>query len=202
MAMSIPLAIYASIPQNHPNKPLWEKTLGAIPVKYEKPNPKWPNLTWKHNPLEDYKPIDYAEEPDYLWAHPIVKQPTKGENYSFIRKWFVGKSDSAFDGRTFPPKDLVFVISHAADDLYSMGFFVGGVQNGELLNPVGANGMTKNALNNVKTFVFHVNLTASEPGVELDLVSEVTNCPQPTEIPDKNPAMFTWVMQVFDYDNL
>ncbi|HEX2953657.1 MAG TPA: hypothetical protein VHR47_06700, partial [Bacillota bacterium] len=166
--MSKPLAIYASIPADHQNSPVWDRSLGTPPVTYRKPNPKWPNLDWRNNPLEDYQPKYYSEAPHYLWAKPQVTQPVKGENHTFIRRWQIGEADSVFNSKTIPQLDIILLILHAADDLYSMGLFLGDVQNGELLNPLGANGAAKNAWRNIKSYLYHLNLESITPGTELN----------------------------------
>lgn len=200
--MAQPLAIFASIPSSDPENPIWDQHLGILPVVYQKPYTNWPLLDWTNNLIEEYTPLIYGEEPSFLWAHPQVLDPNVGESYTFVRKWTIGNEETLFDSRRIPSKDLIAVVSFAADDNYSIGFFIGGVEKGDLLSPIGANRVQKDSWRNVRTFVYHLNLKCAESGSEVAFVAEVTNIPLPKGISKSNPAMFTWVMQIFDYDNL
>jgi hypothetical protein len=200
-----PLAIFASIPPNHVCNPKWDHISGIIPVEYDKPNENWPDLDWTGDIIEDNGPTEYNfERPKYLWAHPLVHDPVNGESYVFIRQWEVGNPGEGFNGQTIPAENLVLLITYAADNEYAMALVVGCAEQPELsLSPIGANKdipSSSNSWRNVKTYLYYLDLTKVSPGTTINLISEVINSPQrPNGIVETNPAMFTWVMQVYDY---
>lgn len=201
--MARPRAIYASIPPNEQGIPVWDQTMGVVPVEYSRPYPYWPNLDWCGNTFDDDSPTEYnLEHPKYLWSHPIVQNPVYGENYIFIRKWFVGQPQGGFDFQTIPANDLIFVITIAADDQYTSALFINDFNTGEVQTPIGSNTNTLNndGWRNVKTNLYHVDLTRTTLGTPINLVTEVINLPQiPHGIVDTNPAMFTWTMYIFNH---
>jgi hypothetical protein len=203
-SMARPRAIYASVPPNEAGIPKWDEVFGTIPVTYSMPCSSWPNLDWDGNVLDESLPTEYdLEHPQYLWSHPLVRDPINGESYTFIRQWLVGEPGGTFDYQTIPADDLIFVISHAADNQYALALIVGEVTTGTVQAPAGANTVIpspQEAWRNVKTYLYHVNLAEFSPGTPVNLISEVINASQaPHGIVTSNPAMFTWIMQVFNH---
>jgi hypothetical protein len=201
--MARPRAIFASIPPNELGQPKWDAVLGTIPVEYGMPYPFWPDLDWSGNVMDENGPAEYGpEHPKYLWSHPLVQDPVHGESHIFIRQWLVGNTGGIFDQQTIPADDLIFVVNHAADNQYALALVVGGVEAGKVQHPKGANTFIPSpddAWRNVKTFFFHVNLSKIPPGTPINLITEAVNAPQiPNGTIESNPAMFTWVMYVFD----
>lgn len=192
--MARPRAIYASIPPSAVATPLWiENREISIPVEYGQPYPDWPDLNWLGNLSGDNSPTDYGLEiPQYLWSDPVVQQPATGETHIFSRLWHV--SGPTFTSTNFPPGDYLAVISHGADDEYQMILKASNVT----MNPEGANSFITHpkTWRNVMTFVYRLTLRSND---NVTLTSIVTNRPEPAAtVPELNPAMFTWVMQVFD----
>ncbi len=201
--MSRPRAIFASVPPDANGIPRWDTTSGTKPVEYSKPYQYWPDLDWAGNSLDNNDPTEYGlERPKYLWSHSLVQDPVNGESYVFIRQWFAGQRGDAFDYQTIPADDLIVTITHAADNNYAMALIVGGIEVGTVQPPIGSNSEvpdTELSWRNAKTYLYHLDLTQIPPGTEINLVSEVINTPQiPHGIVETNPAMFTWVMQVFN----
>lgn len=202
--MARPRAIFASIPPNEAGVPKWDSTSGTIPVEYSMPYQYWPHLDWSGNTLDDNSPTEYGlEHPKYLWAHPIVQDPVNGESYVFIRQWSVGNPKSTFDSQTIPAEDLLFAITIAADDQFALALVIGGVEAGNVQTPLGANTSTPTpdlSWRNARTIIYHIDLTKIPPGTPINLITEVMNSPQfPHGIVETNPAMFTWIMQVYNY---
>ena len=191
--MARPRAIYASVPPGATAMPLWiESSETSIPVQYSKPYADWPDLNWLGNLYGDNSPTDYGlETPQYLWSDRVVKHPEAGETHTFSRRWNVG--GPRFTPINFPPGDYLVVITHGADDEYRMILEAKGAP----MNPLGANSfiLHPNTWRNVMTYVYRLILT---PNDKVTLTSIVTNSTLPTATPESNPAMFTWVMQVFD----
>jgi hypothetical protein len=202
--MARPRAIYASVPPNEQGIPRWDYSSGTIPVEYSMPFQYWPDLDWDGNVLDDSSPTEYGlEHPKYLWSDPVVKDPINGESHVFIRQWLAGQPGGTFDYQTIPANDLNVVIIHAADDQYGLALLVGGVEAGNVHSPLGANTNVPSqdySWRNVKSYFYHLDLTKIAPGTQINLITEAINAPQiPHGVVESNPAMFTWVMFVYDH---
>lgn len=202
--MARPYAIYASIPPTDSNGPIWDTISGKIPVVYSRPNSSWPNLDWVGNIVDNSSPTQYkSEHPSYLWADPIVKNPEMEESYVFIRQWNVGPADSHFTSQVIPSQNLIFVLSHAADNQYTTALITGSTeQTNSAFHPLGSNSdrsPSNDGWRNVKTFLYHIDLTKVAVGTKINLISEVINNGQKGSTDNSNPAMFTWILQIFGF---
>jgi hypothetical protein len=195
--MPYPLAIYASIPGDTALKPLWQNDPAfSLPVIFERPNANWPDLNWCGNFWDDAAPLAYGLEiPQYLWSAPMVAQPELEQTHIFCRKW--SACGNQFSAAVIPEGNYLAVLTHAADDQYQVYLRI----EGALQHPIGGNSFLPNhsSWRNVKTFVYRIPLRADS---EMALTSVVTNNPQPGGTSESNPAMFTWVMQIFDLHKL
>jgi hypothetical protein len=200
--MARPRAIYASIPQNEVGVPNWDNVTGVIPVECNCPFPHWPDLDWIGDTLDENGPAEYdLEHPKYLWSHPLVQDPVGGESHVFIRKWVVGQPGQPFDYQTLPPDNLLLVITHAADNQYALALTVGDAKSEATQSPMGANVNIPNsesAWRNCKTYLYHLDLSKTASGANVELITEAINHPQPGGTSATNPAMFTWVMYIYN----
>lgn len=191
--MSQPLAIYASVPPT-PGGANWLTDIqgAVVPTIFEQPYEFWPDVDFT---LGGITAIDYnGELPYYLWSNPQVLQPVTGETHIFRRAW-IASSVFGFTATQIPANsNFAIIISHAADDIFEMTLSINGLT---LVPIVGSNTVTPSPLTwrDVKTFVYDLLMF---PGEQLVLQTTVTNQPQPGGTSVTNPAMFTWVMQVFE----
>ncbi len=194
--MSQPLAIFASIPAVVPATagPNWE---GIQPVIVGDAFRFWPNLDWRGGNIVPLSPV--TEVPQYLWFTPIAN-PTTTVTAAFTRRWDVTNFGSPFDTRAIPAgTSYQIVISSAADDQYSMQLFKTSPLNVvTIYTPTGVNTSVPPDFpwRNVKTYNYDDVIL--NPGDILRLMTIATNLAQPPGTPPQdNPAMFSWVMQVF-----
>ena len=192
--MARPKAIYASIPADSEVKPVWlDAPAFSLPVVYRQPCLNWPDLNWLGDFAGNNGPLEYAlEVPEYLWSDPVVRDPIAGETHTFCRRWDI--EGSCFTGAAMPEGDYLVVITHAADDQYEVYLEVQGMP----LHPIGGNFFCpgNTSWRNIKTLVYRIILV---PDDKLTLTTTVTNNPQPNGTTMSNPAMFSWIMQVFDF---
>ncbi|HEX2954969.1 MAG TPA: hypothetical protein VHR47_13445 [Bacillota bacterium] len=184
-----PHAIYVSRVATNPTGPHWlNGSAFRIPVVVTNPYIDWPDLNWQGN---DIIPQFSEGGPQYLWAEPMA-DPTHTTNFKFARRWDV--TGTTFTHRTIPTGTYDFVVTHAADDRYTMILRLGN----QALIPVGVNNGTipvHRPWRNVKAYVYEdISLF---PNSVLRLETSATNIGQPTGTFTSNPAMFSWVMQVF-----
>jgi hypothetical protein len=190
IALSQPLAIYASIPATVPPTagPNWE---GVQPVTVADPFRFWPDLDWRGDGIMPSSPV--TEVPEYLWIVSVA-DPDDTVSVNFIRRWEINNPGTQFDTRGLPAGVYDITISFAADDQYSMQLLV----NATPLIPTGSNTFTPPDFpwRNVKTYQY--SNTVLTAGSVLRLSTLVTNLAQPVGTPPQdNPAMFAWTMQVF-----
>jgi hypothetical protein len=197
--MARPRAIYASIPAYDIGEPKWDTILGTRPVEYASPYSLWPTLDWTNN-LGHNGPVEYgSEQPKYLWSDPLVQDPVNGETHVFIRQWTVVDKEGNFASQTIPADKLIVAITIAADDQYTMALVIGDVRLGSVHTPIGINHIPEISWRNIMTYLYFLDLTKTAPGTIINLMTEVTNSPQlQIGAVETNPAMFTWVMQIYN----
>ncbi|HEX3047073.1 MAG TPA: hypothetical protein VHY08_20135 [Bacillota bacterium] len=194
--MAQPLAIYASIPASTGAN--WLIDSGNIaPVTITTPYPHWPNVDWSDGNIAPSS--GYGEIPQYLWSIPDP-DPQDNDPKTFTRRLTVSPVITLPNITQFPTRTgrFRFVFSIAVDDEYTFRLLINekpipGEEPSEgfnLLVPIA------DSWRNVKTYSFGagekpVMLT---DGDTLDIQTMVTNLPQPAGY---NPAMVTWVLQMF-----
>ena len=185
--MSQPLAIYVS----NAAKGNWAQ--GILPVKVTNPFKFWPNLNWQKGNIN---PLLYQEGgPQYLWVSPTA-EPVFTTEFTFIRLW-EGSLESSFTDKLIPFGTYDIIISHAADDLYSMRLVLNGThqdpQGGDISTP------SPRPWRNVATFRYQVSLipSGSFPTPTLSLFTFAKNIGFKSGTIQNNPGMFTWTMQIF-----
>lgn len=183
-----PNAIYVSRPPSGSSGAHWLGTPFRIPVIVQNPYIDWPDLNWES---DDIHPQQFSEgAPHYLWAVPVA-DPINTTTFSFGRQW--DAIGSQFTSRLIPTGVYDFVISHAADDRYTMELLL----NGQVLVPVGVNNGTnpsRRPWRNVKSYVYE-DIPVNSRAV-LRLETTATNIGRSDGTPQTNPAMFTWTFQM------
>ncbi|HEX3046934.1 MAG TPA: hypothetical protein VHY08_19425 [Bacillota bacterium] len=191
--MPQPTAIYASIPSTDPSAPNWLSTPpNLLPVSVADPFPDWPNLDWR---IGGITPLLFSEITDYLWQ-PAIADPTDGTEKQFTRRLTVGSL--GFTSTHIQHALYSMILTIAADDQYQVLMLVNGSPVVfDAPNP-GFNFAVPNPLTwrNVKTFAHNpVNLFTNDT---VDIQVNARNVPQPPGTPPaNNPAMFTWILQLF-----
>ncbi len=191
--MGQPSAVYASIPPSTPPipGPLWK---GTQPVVVTNPYPTWPNLDWSGDAITPTS--GYGEIPQYLFSVPQA-DPAVETIATFTRRLTVGAAGSVYSVTGIPPGPYNFIITHAADNQYSLTITVTPVEGTPVtFSPVGYNANTPYPLQwrNVKTYEYTGVILAT--GETIDIISTVVNLAAPDSTPDQNPAMFTWTFQL------
>jgi hypothetical protein len=188
VVMAHPRAIYASKAPSSFGAPVWlDDSLNSVPVVYRESYKFWPDLNWLGNLTADNAPMEFGLElPDYSWSDPIVVNPVEGETHHFTREWQV--KGEIFTTTIIPPGNFLVVITHAADDQYQMNLTV----DHRTLNPIGEK---LGSWRNVCTYLYGLQLNEND---RINLTSVVTNLAQPGSTPENNPAMFTWLMKVYN----
>ena len=189
--MSQPVAIYASIPPATPPipSPLW---IGTQPVVVTDPFTFWPSLDWTGDNITPTS--GYGEAPQYLFSVPQA-DPAVTTTASFTRRLTAGTTAASFSVTTFTAGLYHLIISHAADNQYSLTVTATLDGIATVLTPAGFNANTPSPLQwtNVKTYEYLAISFAT--GDTLDLASTVVNLAAPGFTPAQNPAMFTWILQ-------
>jgi hypothetical protein len=195
--MSQPLAIYASIPAATGAN--WLNTSGnVLPVTVAAPYPHWPNVDWSDGNIAPSS--GYGEVPQYLWSEP-APNPQDHEPKTFTRRLSVNPVISLPNILQFPAGTRAFrlVFSIAADDEYVFRLLINEKAIPGEEDDMGYNLVVpvSDAWRNVKTYAFGIgaNPVMMKPDDTLDIQTIVTNLPQPSAY---NPAMVTWVLQVFE----
>ncbi len=190
--MSQPIAVFASIPPGTPPLPgpLW---IGTQPVAVTNPFPNWPNLDLTGDNI--IPSSGYIEIPQYLFSVPQA-DPAITTTANFTRRLTVGLLGTPFSVTNIPQGVYNIIISHAADNQYSLVFSATLSGIPVTFTPFGFNINTPSPLQwrNVKTYIYFT--LSLLPGDILGISSTVVNLAAPGLTPDQNPAMFTWVMQL------
>ncbi len=166
--------------------------------RYRWPIPFRPGPIWIGE-SDGIIPNSYSEIPSYLW-NPAVADPTDGYPKQFTRRFTIGAATDLFTATRIPAGTYNLILSIAADDEYQVLILL----NGTIIdqpNP-GFNFAVPNPFpwRDVKTYVYGgsgAGITLSA-GDSLDIQVIARNIPQPAGTPPgANPAMFTWVLQLF-----
>jgi hypothetical protein len=187
--MSQPKAIYASVPPLNGVGPEW---VGTQPVIVANPFPFWPNLDWTGDNIGMPPITEYTEVPQYLWLQPVA-DPVNTVSGTFTRRWTGTGNNTGFTPRTIEENEYDIVLYIAADDQYNFSLR----RNGVILDPTGINTNVPLGLpwRNVKTYEYERVDINCHTILELEVVA--TNIGLgPGTLPDNNPAMFTWVIQL------
>lgn len=198
--MAQPLAIYASIPADHPAGPHWLKDETNIhPVSVSNSYQQWPNFEWSYDGII---PTLYSEIPDYLWSIPVADM-TDGVVKHFSRRLVTGEN---FSTTTIPEGKYCFLFSIAADDEYEHEILLSDFTEVHPLENEGEGSNfglpSENSWNIVKTYVYGIvtGIEIKESSV-LDISVKVRNIPVADIYPPgTNPAMFTWLLQIFSLE--
>ena len=178
--MPQPLAVYASTVAGAQD---W--TAGTTPVVVTSPFEFWPDLTTTLG----IPTGTYLEIPEYLWN---VNPPPNAVDIQVFRRTLTATTGVAFGPTEIPTGAHDFVITHAADDFYTLNVYTG--QGGTLTlvppSPVSTDPVSL-AWRNVKAYSYTVTGLGEGQTIVIETIAKQLG-PYPV-----NPAMFTWVLQFF-----